>query len=270
MREEYNELVVTLDESLVDLFADFISTIYDDAIEMEEDKVIVRSQEDISEIKQAIEDFAKECSLECKITLDSKVNEDWVASYQKAVTPVEAGKFYIHPSWYEPKEDAINILIEPALAFGSGHHATTFGCMEAVGEYVKTGDRVLDVGCGSGILGLGATKLGASVDLCDTDEIALTSTNENFALNGETYNKAWVGSAKDTNEIYDIVIANIIADVLKFISNELKRSVKEGGLLILSGILDKKEAGVSAVYSDLELVERKLKDEWVTLVYKKV
>jgi len=271
MKEEYYELIVTLEESsLVELFADFISTIYDNAIEVQDEKIIIRSEEDICEVKEAIDAFAQECGLKCSIELEKKENEDWVASYQNAITPVEAGVFYIHPSWYEPNDKAINILIEPALAFGSGHHATTFGCLEAIGTYVKKQDRVLDVGCGSGILGLGASKLGAIVDLCDTDEIAITSTNENFALNGAKYNKVWVGSASKSNETYDIVVANIIADVLKYIVNDLKKALKEGSILILSGILDKKEAGVSAVYSDLQLIERKLKDEWVTLVYKKV
>lgn len=166
------------------------------------------------------------------------------------------------------KKDKINIKIDPALAFGSGHHATTFSCLEAIGSYVNSNSRVLDVGCGSGILGLASAKLGAEVDLCDTDPISVDSCEKNFALNGEEYEELWEGSANQAKCQYNVVIANIIADVLKFIVHDLKRATKKDGILILSGILDKKEQQVTEVYSDLKLLERKQKDEWITLIYK--
>jgi len=116
---------------------------------------------------------------------------------------------------------------------------------------------------------LACTKLGAKVDLCDTDPISVDSCEENFALNNAEYEELWEGSANQAQGEYDVVIANIIADVLKFIVHDLKRVVKYNGVLILSGILDKKESQVTEVYSGLKLIERKQKDEWVTLVYKK-
>ncbi|HEY9190482.1 MAG TPA: 50S ribosomal protein L11 methyltransferase, partial [Sulfurovum sp.] len=124
-------------------------------------------------------------------------------------------------------------------------------------------------GCGSGILGLACKKLGANVELCDTDPLSVESCKENFALNEEIYDKLWEGSIDKAERTYDVVIANIIADVLRFIAKELKSACKEGGLLILSGILDKKEALVAESFKELTLVKRTLKDEWVTLVYKK-
>ncbi|HIP50908.1 MAG TPA: 50S ribosomal protein L11 methyltransferase, partial [Campylobacterales bacterium] len=172
-------------------------------------------------------------------------------------------------SWYEAKEGKINIKIDPTLAFGSGHHATTFTCLDAIGTNVHEGQRVLDVGCGSGILGLAASKLGAKVELCDTDPISVDSCEKNFELNSEEYEELWEGSVNQAQGEYDVVIANIIVDVLKFIGNDLKRVTKKDGILILSGILDKKESQVTEVYADLELLERKQKDEWITLVYKK-
>ena len=156
------------------------------------------------------------------------------------------------------------------MAFGSGHHATTFSCLDAIGTYVKRDERILDVGCGSGILGLACRKLGAKVELCDTDPISVDSCEQNFELNREEYEELWEGSANEAQGEYDIVIANIIADVLKFIVHDLKRATKTDGILILSGILDKKEEAVLEVYSDLELLERKQKDEWVTLIYKNI
>jgi len=127
----------------------------------------------------------------------------------------------------------------------------------------------LDVGCGSGILGLAACKLGAMVDLCDTDPVSIESTRENFNLNHERFHALWTGSVNKTEEKYDIVIANIIADVLKAIAFDLQKTVHDNGLLIISGILEKKESSVLEAYNKLTLLERKQKDEWVTLIYKK-
>jgi ribosomal protein L11 methyltransferase len=95
------------------------------------------------------------------------------------------------------------------------------------------------------------------------------SCEKNFALNNEEYEELWEGSANQAQGEYDIVIANIIADVLKFIVHDLKKSTKKGGILMLSGILDKKEEQVLEAYADLELIERKQKEEWVTLIYRK-
>ena len=98
----------------------------------------------------------------------------------------------MRPSWSEAKEGKIDILIDPALAFGSGHHETTSSCLLAIDEFVKKGDSLLDVGTGSGILAIAATKKGAVVDVCDTDEICIESTKSNFALNNQEINKSWI------------------------------------------------------------------------------
>ena len=123
------------------------------------------------------------------------------------------------------------------------------------------------MGCGSGILALAARKLGARVELCDTDPLAVQSAAENFTLNGENFEAIWEGSAHKSGRRYQIVVANIIADVLKAIAPQLKAKMEKDSLLILSGILDKKEAIVTPAFSDLELLERKQKDEWITLIY---
>ena len=112
-------------------------------------------------------------------------------------------------------------------------------------------------------------ELGADVALCDTDPLSVESCKENFGLNEENYDKLWEGSIDKAEDTYDVVIANIIADVLRFIAKDLKSACKEEGLLILSGILDKKENLVTESFKELTLVNRTLKDEWVTLVYKK-
>ena len=245
--------------------------IYDEGVELGDGQIIVRSESDLTFVKDALISLAGNLDhpIEMEYTLEEKENVDWIKTYQDSIQPIEAEKFYIFPSWYEPKEELINIKIDPALAFGSGHHATTFSCLEAISNYVEADDKIIDVGCGSGILGLACKKLGANVELCDTDPLSVESCKENFELNEESYEKLWEGSIDKAEGTYDIVIANIIADVLRFIAKDLKSACKEDGLLILSGILDKKEALVKESFKDLKLEKRTLKDEWVTLVYKK-
>ncbi|KYJ86328.1 50S ribosomal protein L11 methyltransferase [Sulfurovum riftiae] len=271
MQDKYYELTITLDEQFVDLIADFILNIHDEGVELGEEKIVIRSESDLTPVKEALVSLSDTLGENIKMdfTLEEKENIDWIKTYQESIQPIEAGKFYIFPSWYEEKENRINIKIDPALAFGSGHHATTFSCLEAISTYVKPKDRVIDVGCGSGILGLAAKKLGATVELCDTDPLSVESCKENFSLNEEQYDELWEGSIDKASGTYDVVIANIIADVLRFIAKDLKAAVKEDGYLILSGILDKKEALVKESFTDLTLERRTLKDEWVTLVYKK-
>jgi len=266
MENSYIELKVTTKPEFVELLGDFIATVTGEAVEFGEDFVILRSERDTKELEQKLDELSKSITL--NYTKEQKENIDWIKKYQDSVTPIEAADFYIHPSWHEPKEGKINILINPALAFGSGHHATTYSCLGAISKYVKDGNTLLDVGCGSGILALGARYKGAVVELCDTDSLAVDSAKENFELNSQKYEDIWVGSANKTNKKYDIVVANIIADVLKAISSELKSKLKEGSILILSGILDKKEGIVTNSFKDLELIERVQKDEWITLIYK--
>lgn len=271
MNNTYYELTIKLDNDFVEFIADFIANIAGDGLELGRGTIIVRSESDLTYVKDALVSLEGTLgkSIHMEYSLKEKENQDWIKTYQESVEPIEAGKFYIFPSWYAPKEDLINIKIDPALAFGSGHHGTTFSCLGAISEYVNADDNVIDVGCGSGILGLACKKLGASVELCDTDPVSVESCKENFALNDESYNKLWEGSIDKAESSYDVVIANIIADVLRLIAKDLKTATKENGYLILSGILDKKEESVQASYSDLTLEKRILKDEWVTLVYKK-
>ncbi len=273
MKSKYYELTMTFkEEEFVDFIADFVANIGGDGLEFGSDHIIVRSENNLTYIQEAVNSLVGTLGgiIEIDYNMEEKENQDWVNTYQNSVQPIEVGKFYIYPSWYEAKEGRINIKIDPTLAFGSGHHATTFSCLDAIGIYVHKGQRVLDVGCGSGILGLAASKLGAKVDLCDTDPISVDSCEQNFKLNSQEHEELWEGSVNQAKGEYDVVIANIIVDVLKFIVHDLTEATRKDGILILSGILDKKESQVTEVYADLELIERKQKDEWITLVYRKI
>lgn len=273
MKQTYNELLITPSDEYA-LFADFVLSLTQEAIEEKDGSIIVRSEEDLENLVFGINIFAKSLQetlgkkIEVKLEQSVKENEDWISAYKHSITPVVVEKFYIHPSWEAPKKDKINIVIDPALAFGSGHHETTYGCLLMLQKYLHKNDTLLDVGCGSGILSIGAAKLRLHVDICDTDELAVQSAHSNFVLNEVKCENSWVGSVNKRTKEYDVVVANIIADVLIMLHQDLKKALKPGGLLILSGILDKYIDKVQNKYQELELVEKYKKDEWFTLVFK--
>ncbi|MDR1555298.1 MAG: 50S ribosomal protein L11 methyltransferase [Campylobacteraceae bacterium] len=278
MSENYFELTVC-PSSHIELFSDFLLS-FTDAVEESGDTIILRSEEPLDEIISGVNEFAKKLSekLSYKITaetsLQKKQNEDWIKKYQNSVEPIQAGSIYVRPSWEDEKESLINVIIDPALAFGSGHHESTYGCLLMLQRYVGLGSRMLDVGTGSGILAIAASKLGAIADICDTDEQALEAAKENFAKNGVKYKNAWHGSAKEAkvqaSDIkYGIVVANIVADVLLTIEKDLTNRLFDDGILILSGILDKYTKRIKSEYSSLMLINEFISDEWRTLVYKR-
>lgn len=265
MSKEYYELVVTPKDNY-ELFLDLIESITEDAIEEDSGSIIIRSEDNLSDYVEAIEKFSKALNSKCEVICTQKDSVDWIKKYQDSIRPVEVGNFYIRPTWEDKKENKIDIIINPALAFGSGHHETTSSCIEAIDEFVKSSNSLLDVGTGSGILAIASAKKGAVVDICDTDEICIDSTKSNFALNEVSFNNSWVGSALMATKKYDVVVANIIADVLVMIANDLKSCLKDNSILILSGILDKHEQRVLNKFQDLKKLKIIRKNEWVTLV----
>ena len=270
MRSEvYHELIIkpSCDPQLL---AEFVESVFDRGVEIGKDVLILTDEQSLEEVKKQIEDFCLGVGIGVEFAQEQKQNSDWIQRYKDSVQPIEVDKFYVHPSWNAPKKGSINIVIDPALSFGSGHHATTYSCLEAIGKYCKKDDTVLDIGCGSGILSIAAAKLDTAVDLCDSDEQAIDSAKSNFSLNNLTYNNAWVGSVDQATQQYDVVVANIIADVLLMLSQKIQATLKKEGVLILSGILDNKAQAVMDRYADLELIEKIEKDEWVTLVYRGV
>ena len=272
MRDKFFELYVK-PSSKKEIILNFLMEKFFNGIEESEDGFILRSEDDFSELIKSLKEYVSALEeifdekIDLKIEIKEKSNKDWIENYKNSITPVEIDEFYIHPSWYEPKKDKINILVDPALAFGSGHHETTRSCVKAIKKYVNKNKKVLDVGCGSGILGIVAAKLGARVDACDTDPLAVSSTKENYVLNNVKFNTVWEGSAALSNEKYDVVVANIIADVLIFIANDLKSRVND--ILILSGIIDKYKDKVLKKYKEFELIDEIKDNEWITLIFRK-
>ncbi len=258
--------------SHLELFSDFLVDLLPVGFEETDEGFIIRSEESLETVSWGIEQFAEALQratgevVDVEMTLTKEKNDDWIERYQQAITPVEIEPFYIHPTWESPKEGRLNIAIDPALAFGTGHHPTTASCLRAVAKYVQAGQSVMDVGCGSGILAMAALRKGAIVDACDTDPLSVENSLVNAEQNGLAYRRIWEGPVQETNELYDVIIANIVADVLVFIAGDLRRRLKEGGIVVLSGIMDKYEEKVLRAYKTFELTERFVENEWVTLV----
>ncbi|MGM0533331.1 MAG: 50S ribosomal protein L11 methyltransferase [Campylobacterota bacterium] len=269
MNTTYNQLVLTPGCD-TQLFAEYTSHLLDEGAEIGSEELIVRSSGDLTEVAAALQRFADTNGITLQIKTQQKQNSDWIEKYKRSVQPVTAGNFYIRPSWCESKEGINEIIIDPALSFGSGHHATTASCLQAISRYVQKEDCVLDVGCGSGILSIAAQKLQAHVDICDSDEQALVSAKHNFTKNSAAYRDAWTGSAGNTQKQYDVVIANIVSDVLIMLKSQLQKRLKPGGVLILSGILQDKEAAVKEAYAQLKEIETIHQDEWSTIMYRGV
>lgn len=271
MQEYFYQLEVKV-SSHHGLFSDFLSDTIPVGFEEREDGFIIRSEDELDTIAWGLEQFnealqkALGCTIDLEYNLTKEKNSDWVELFKQSVTPLEIDRFYIHPHWCEPKDDFINLKIDPSLAFGTGHHPTTASALKVISKYTKPNDKLLDVGCGSGILSIAAYKLGAVVDACDTDELSIANSKQNAQLNDILYNNIWVGSSNLAKDSYDIVVANIVADVLIFIANDLKKLLKPNAKLVLSGILDKYEQKVLKHYDEFQIIEKIELDEWVTLV----
>lgn len=207
--------------------------------------------------------------------LEEKKTEDWSQKWKEKwdVTHV-TDKIAVVPDWidYKPKENEVIIKLEPGCAFGTGTHQTTQLCMKALEKYMNKGDKVADIGMGSGILSILAKKLGAtSVYGCDTDDTVIEVAKENAKKNNveATFE---LGSADKINDKFDFVCANILHFVLAEIMDDLKNLMKTGAMMSLSGILDEKKQMVIDAYEkeNLELVEEIHQDQWTSFVVKRI
>lgn len=209
-------------------------------------------------------------------------DQDWMTAWKVHYRPIPVGRrLMVLPAWIEPQDpERIPIHIDPSMAFGTGTHPTTHLCLEMIEKYVRPGEPVMDVGCGSGILSIAALKLGAShalgVDI-DIKSVKATRNNSEFnrVFGGMEIGQGSVAEVLEGNfSITEspVVLVNILAVIiLRLFEAGLAKLVAEGGTLILSGILDEQEDRIrAAAQADgLTLIDRAQMKDWVSLVYQK-
>ena len=234
----------------------------------------------VPEIRRDIEDMAANCagtlplgSLE--MTKREIEGDDWIEIWRTHFRPIHLGAIVVVPEWIEyNKQDGEEIVkLDNNMAFGTGEHETTSMCIELLQQYLTPDSVCIDVGCGSGILGISAIKLGAKYAyLTDIDAVAVESAKHNALLNGVS-DKLTVARSNlldDSSLKADIMLANITADILENLAPAIPKNLKKGGTLILSGIIDCKLDRVIEVYSaqGLTLDKKVKKGEWNALAFR--
>ena len=209
------------------------------------------------------QDFFEACNM---VGVQAVADQDWVRLTQSQFTPVEiTPDFWIVPTWHQPPAQARHIIrLDPGLAFGTGTHPTTRMCLRWIAQHGVQGQRVLDYGCGSGILAIGAAKYGArEIDAVDIDDAAVTST----VLNAEANGVSLVAGLPDKAQgQYQTVLANILASPLKVLAPLLVSYVASGGSLVLAGILERQADELKAAYAPwIQLEVADSEDGWILM-----
>lgn len=212
-----------------------------------------------------------------RVVVEKLADADWLAMALSGLPPVRAGRFFVygaHDGGLAPAS-TVNLRIEAGAAFGTGHHGTTVGCLQAFDDLLKSRrfPRVLDVGCGTGVLAIAAARTGSAVAVgTDIDGPSVRIANENAALNRANARFVHASGLNDArvraDAPYDLVFANILAPPLIALSQDIRGALRPGGLAILSGLLRTQERRVLAAYTSrgFRLVRRLHRDAWATLV----
>lgn len=210
-----------------------------------------------------------------KIETKGCEEEDWLNNWRQYFHPTPIGeKLLIRPTWrdsYDPGERIV-LNIDPGLAFGTGNHETTRLCLETLEKYIHGGEKMLDVGCGSGILAIAGLLLGAKEALgVDIDQMAVKTAEENSQINGvaDRFNVVCGNLTDKVSGKYDVIAANIVADAIIMLSSGVKNFMDENTVYIMSGIIDtRRDDVVNAIKNDFEIVEEITDNGWVCLVAK--
>lgn len=233
----------------------------------------------VETVKQKLQEI-KELGLdigEGKVSYKKMHEEDWANNWKQYYKPVKiTDKIVIKPIWeeYEKKDNELIIELDPGMAFGTGTHETTRMCIKALDKYVKPNTTVFDVGCGSGILAIAAAKLGANhVVGVDLDPVAVDSSKENISFNDLSNIEVLEGNLLDVVQgKADIVVANIIAEIICVLTEDVKKALNEGGLFIVSGIIHDRVEMVKEKFAEcgFEVVEINKDGEWNCIVAKSI
>ena len=241
----------------------------------------------LEKVNEALEELKMFTDLgACTIEASETEDKDWLNNWKQYFKPFTVDDILIKPTWEtipEEHKDKLLIQIDPGTAFGTGMHETTQLCIRQLRKYTGSDTKVLDVGTGSGILGITALKLGAKeVFGTDLDENAITAVGENLEANGIPAGLFTVlqGNIIDDKEVqdaagyeyYDVAVANILADVIIMLQKEIPVHIKKGGIFITSGIINMKEEAVKEAFaanSAFEIIEVTYQGEWVSITARK-
>ncbi|PZA06997.1 MULTISPECIES: 50S ribosomal protein L11 methyltransferase [unclassified Meiothermus] len=195
---------------------------------------------------------------------------DWLEAWRRDLKPVRAGPFVVLAPWHEWVGDELRILLEPGMAFGTGHHETTRMALEALAQHVRPGMRVLDLGTGSGILAIAAQVLGAQAVGIDNDPAVIPQARDNAAANGVDP-EFYVGTLEDAQGSFDLIVANLYAELHAQLAPEYPKYLLPGGLMLMTGILRERESLVDGAMraQGFESLHRRQEGEWMHLTYRK-
>ena len=261
----YGELV---DESILSADRDTVKV----SLFVPEDKSFI-------EYKEYLETRLTDLGIDGEISFEGMNEDDWAESWKQYYKPVPLGRVTVVPAWekYEAKEGEVIIRMDPGMAFGTGTHETTRLVLKIMQDEIKGGERVLDVGTGSGILSICASKLGAkSCNAYDIDPVAVKVARENAKDDGcdnITVGVSDLLAGVDLSDgKYDFCVANIVADIIIRMMPDISRYVKEDGSIILSGIIctRKDEVLASIDASGYAVVREATENDWCALLIKKV
>ena len=233
------------------------------------------AEHDSRQIRREVEAKLRGLGIESEVRIDWVEEEDWEAGWRRFFKPVRVSpRLVVHPSWIpvaaEPEQ--IAIVIDPQMAFGTGRHESTRLCLRALEEYLRPGDRCLDLGTGSGVLAIAAVRLGAGAVLgVDVDPRAVENARENLAANevGQTQVEVCQGSIEQIGEqVFDLVLANIQSSALRPLLGPVFRVLEKGGVVLFSGLLSREELAFCAWVEDAGMrVEKVLaENEWICVV----
>ena len=252
-----------------------------------DDEKLEGLEELLRQIEEGLDDLSEFVDVgERTIQVSETEDKDWINNWKQYFKPFTVDDILIKPTWEEiPEEDQDKLLIQidPGTAFGTGQHETTQLCIRQLKKYVTPGFSVLDVGTGSGILGITALKLGAGrVFGTDLDDNAITAVGENLEANQIEDGRFQVvqGNIIDDKAVqdqagygcYDIAVANILADVIILLQKEIPVHLKQGGIFITSGIINMKEEAVRQAFAandQFEVVEVTYQGEWLSVTARK-
>lgn len=268
--EDYRDL-----EAQVEAIA-HVDLIEQELLDKNRDEVIVHlylsPDENSAEVAELMQDRLARAEIPYRMELSGVEQEDWETSWKQYYHAMDIGsRLAVVPSWEEYETDRAVITLDPGMAFGTGTHETTALCLETLDSVIKGGERVLDIGTGSGILAIAALKLGAeSAEGVDIDPMCVRTAGENAQRNGVSGKlNVLIGDLSDkATGVYDVICANIVANAIKALSPQIPALLCENGLFIASGIIDtRRDEVIDAVCAaGLRVEEVKEKNGWVALV----